>query len=148
MRFASLALAATTLFVVTASAAFGQNITGNWNGRVDMSGAKLPKAQNAQMQAQMDQMLAMLKKVRFTLTLNKNKTFKMVVPPSGMTKTAQVAEGTWTQSGVKGTMTVTTENGKPAKKKESLPMVIAKDGKSISIMPPNSNGMGKMLFTR
>lgn len=136
-----------TAFVTTTFAA--TNVVGTWTGRIILDMSKMPKPTNPQQQQTMKKMMDQLAKMRITLKLKANKSFS-VSAPAGPGGKPQTGEGTWTQSGQTVTITVKTENGKPATGQSAQPQALSlsKDGKTMTLVPPTAQGGGKVVFKR
>ena len=129
--------------------AFAQSgVLGTWKGKVTVNVAKLPKVDGKEGQKMIEQMKAMLSKMTMTLVMKPNKTFTVTVSNLPGKAANQSAGGNWTQAGTKVTLTTTTENGKPAKKKEVQTLMLSADGKKMNMNIPEANGAASVTFTR
>ena len=138
---------ATLLFAIALASA--ANVTGNWNGHMVLDGP--PKMADPSQQKMANQMAAMLKQLKVTLTLRPNKTFALnVEAPKGNGFKGRTVEGTWKQDANNVTITPTKEDGKPkASPPESI--AISKDGNTLTLDPTKKGAKGpkgKIVFTR
>lgn len=129
---------ATILCVCALSlAAFAQNVTGKWKGKIDLSAIKATTDTEKKQLAMMKQML---EKTYLNLDLKANKSYSVEIGgfPGQKPKTES---GTWSQSG----RTITVKG----KKTES--MTVSADGKTLTMIPPSNEkapkGM-KIIFKR
>jgi hypothetical protein len=142
--------AALALAVLATSALAATNVVGTWSGKVVFDTSKLPKPSTPEQKKQFDTAMAQLDKYRVTLKLKANKTFT-VNSPAGFGQPAHAAEGTWKMRGQTVTLTTTKEDGKKPTAESAKPqdMTVAKDGKSITMLPPKGQAaMFKVVFKR
>lgn len=127
-------------FLTVSAFALAASPVGTWKGKIDLSGVKMPTPQNAEQKAQMDKGLAMLRALNFTLNLKQDKTYVVTITnqPKGE-KPQPPQTGKWSQSGNKITM-----NGKSG---NSQTATLSANGKTLTVVPPNSNGM-KLVFRK
>ena len=125
--------------LILAAAVSAQSPVGTWTGKMDFSAAK---TKNANEKTQLDMAKQIFQKMSMRLTMNKNKTYKLVIGggPNGQSMTDT---GKWSQSGK--TITVTGKKGRGEK------MTISPDGKKMTMFPPSGAGgpQGlKMVFSK
>ncbi len=135
-------LVAVAFASLTTGALAGPSVVGSWKGHLIMDTTKMPKAPNAQAQAQMDQGMAKLKKTVISITFKGNKTFSATT--SGMPGQDKPQNGTWTQSG--NTVTLTGTNKGPDGKAHPQTFTLSKDGKTLSTAV--SGGAVKIVLAR
>lgn len=115
-------------------AALAQNPIGTWKGKVKIDPTSLPKATSPQQQAAIDNAMKQVAGVVITLVLKPNKTFTISAP--GMNgEPPHSSTGVWTQKGNLVTITPKTADGKEAKNAKPQSIVIAKDGKTMTMTP-------------
>jgi uncharacterized protein GlcG (DUF336 family) len=138
-----LCLALTAAMLVPALSA--TNVVGNWVGVIVVDTKSLPKTNTKEQKAQMDAMVASLKKARLALSLKADHTFALA--SQGGAVGNHTASGKWTQSGDKLTVTTTKEDGKPPKSAQgqTQTMTISKDGKTLTLA---GTPMAKVVFRR
>jgi hypothetical protein len=137
-----LVTAATAAIIVTT--ALAGSVVGTWHGKVTLDMSKMPKARNAQEQAQMTAAIAGIKKIRLEVTFNANHTYKgHSTDPTGKPVDS---DGTWVQKGSQVTLTPQKHNGKPVTGVEARPKVYtqSKDGKTLFFL----NRGAKVIFTK
>lgn len=156
-------LSVAVLVGALAVAAVAQSPVGNWKGKLVINKsevmAKIPKGQNAEQQKQIQKMVdaqfAALDKMTFNLSVNANKTWRMVAKglpdpanPNGAKKDL-VSEGTWDQKGNKVTMTETKENGRPKpKSKDSAKTFTLTNANTLSLTESQGGMNIKIVFSR
>jgi hypothetical protein len=148
MKFASKAsVVAAAVLLLATSALAATNVVGAWKGRLEINAAAMPKGETKEEQKMMETMMIKLKKVVMNLQVNANKTFTLsAVDLDGH---AQKASGTWKQSGNTVTLNITKEEGKPKPSStKSLVMTVAKNGKSMTLVPKGAENKGKIIFVR
>ncbi|GMV88633.1 MAG: hypothetical protein AMXMBFR81_15640 [Chthonomonas sp.] len=153
------------VLAVAAMSAMAQSPAGKWTGKLDISKADMMKSapkdmpadQRKQMEAMMDSMLVSLKKMTFSMTVNANNTWKMVVKgapgaagPNGKPQPDSTAEGKWTQKGDKVTFEQTKENGKakPKDAHSTKSMTLSKDGKTMTMVENQGGQTIKIVFKK
>lgn len=135
------------VFLAIASIA-QSGVLGTWKGKISIDMTKMPKMEAAEKAKVEEQMKAVLSKMVMTLVFKADKTFTVTVKNLPGKTGDQSAGGTWKQTGNKIAMTTTTENGKPAKKKEVQTLIVSPDGKKLTMQMPELNGMGSVTFVR
>lgn len=117
--------------------AFAADVTGMWNGKVDVDMSKAMAAAKAQMakmtpeqrqqvEAGMKMATDMLKNAKFTLTINKNGSYIMKTPGM-MNKPAKEEKGTWKMKGNK----ITLADPNPKAQMKAITGTVSADGKTI-----------------
>jgi hypothetical protein len=127
---APLRIALVAALAVLSALALAADVSGKWKGHVSIDVSKLPKASNAQEQAQIDQVIKMIKAVKMDLTVNKNKTYSMVVN-GGPQKHVETA-GVWKLEGSTFTLEPQKRNGKATPGGHPQPYTLAKNGRAMS----------------
>jgi len=139
-----LALTALTCFVVVA---FAQNAAGSWKGKVKIDMSTMPKAQNAQQQAQLDAAMKQLSSMVITLVMKPNKTFTISAPGMGGQK-PHSSTGTWSQKGNQVTLTTVTTDGKPEKNQKPMTATITPNGKTMTVQPDTNQKGLQIIFSK
>jgi|DewCreStandDraft_4_1066084.scaffolds.fasta_scaffold357999_1 hypothetical protein len=122
-----------------------QNVVGKYNGKMFFNREEIPKNLSKEQLAQVEASLKELDKMKLTLTISKDKTFKLVSTggPRGMTNSSG---GTWTLSGTNLEFTFKTVNEKPSPKSEKQTLTVSEGGKTLTMRPNNSKS--RVVFTR
>jgi hypothetical protein len=117
--------------------AFAADVTGKWNGTIDVDMSKAMAAAKAQMakatpeqkkqfEAGMKMASEMLKNARFNMTINKDGTYIMKTPAMMQTP-AKEEKGTWKMAGNK----ITLNDPNPKTQMKQLTGTVSADGKTI-----------------
>lgn len=141
-HFSRVLLVATALGV--AAIAGAQGVLGTWHGKMTVNPSSLPPNLTPEQKKMAMSQIEMVKKVKFLLTVNKDKSFKINITggPQGQ---EQNTVGKWTQKANAVTFTPTD------KKPGSTPMTMAlsKDGKQlVAKLPPGMANKASLVFTR
>ncbi len=117
-----------------ATTAFAQNVTGKWNGKIQMTKPPMPANATPEMKKRAETAMAMVSKVNIGLTLNANKTFTVVVTGPPTQGDSQKQTGKWSQSG--NVLTLTPDKKSKSDKNDPQKLIIAKDGKTLTMVVP------------
>lgn len=129
-------LACTAFALVSVTAAFAASAVGTWNGKIDMSGMKIPNSHGPDGDKQINMMKQMMGSMKITLNLKGDHTY-VVTTSGGMQKTPKSETGKWTQSG--NVISVTGKN-------KTEKMTLSANGKTMTMAPDNAQGL-KIIFT-
>lgn len=144
-------LATAAMVATLVSATLAASPVGSWVGKIVLDKAPaIPKDATPEQKKMMTSMIEMMKKMQFTLKVNKDKTFTITTPPM-MGQPANKGEGTWTQKGSTVTIKMTKDNGKPVTgpKANSRDLTLSADGKKLTLSSKGQGqGQGKLVFTR
>lgn len=150
MKFYRLTLVAS--IAVLGALACGQSVTGQWKGKLIIDDATMAKVKKMG-QKVYEGAVKSVKDMKFTLTFNSAKTFKIQIAGGMGQMGPQNAEGTWKQKGSAITLHITKQNGKaPTGKNPDQTMTVSKDGKTLTMVPSGGGMPGqtppKVVFTR
>jgi hypothetical protein len=148
MKLFARSIAAVSILLAVAALVLAAGVEGAWKGKVTFDRTAMPKAPNPQAQKQMEDGLAMVKKMAISLTLRPNKTYTAVATNVPGRTGPEKSEGTWKQQGNTLWLTSVKENGKPAKDKTPQKFMILDGGKKLSLSAAGMPAWVKVTFTR
>ena len=140
-----------TAVLVFAAASLAVEVTGAWKGQIVIDARQMPKPTDQKQRQAMENGLAMIRRMVIDLNLRPNRTFAVRMSGGPQGQPPRRAEGKWSQSGNRITLSTTTEDGKPAKKgpNSTQTFTLAPNGRTMSMtLPGHGPVTAKMVFRR
>ena len=138
-------VASVAVAMLAIAPAFAADPVGKWKGTLQAQMPPIPANATPEQKKMMQNAIAMIKAMTFTLDFKKDKTYTVVIKggPGGQ---SQTEKGKWSQKSNTVTMS-NTKNGKT----QSQNATLSADGKTLTIIPPTQGQRGpapKLIFKR
>jgi len=134
--------------LAAAGACLAQNYIGTYKGKMTIDRAAVSAKLTPEQQQMVEKALKDMDKMKLTLTISKNKTFKLVVVGGPETGKTNSSSGTWAPTGNSLKLTFKTVNDKPISKSQEQTLTISNGGKTLTLAPGQGSGQSKVVFTR
>lgn len=129
---------------------YAQNYIGTYKGKMTIDRGAVSAKLTPDQKKMIENAFKELDKMKLTLTISKDKTFKLTTVGGPQTSKTNTSGGTWTPSGSNLKLTFKTVNDKPMSKAQEQTLTIADGGKTLTLIPSAGQGAGrsKVVFTR
>ncbi|MBV6457398.1 MAG: hypothetical protein HONBIEJF_00506 [Fimbriimonadaceae bacterium] len=134
--------------ILAAGSGFAQSFIGTYKGKMTVDRATVSANLTPEQKQMVEKALKDLDKMKLTLTISKDKTFKLVSVGGPQTAKSNSSSGTWAQTGKSLKLTFKTVNDKPISKAQEQTLSIADGGKTLTLSPGQGAGKSKVVFTR